>query len=273
MQDKLVKYLFILLISCTISKASLISLALDPYWIKITSYETDSKSSFERLENTLKQFRNDKQSICKYPLRYKWLNQKLHLNYKKPICKDLNLFLKYKSKKASITFTSQRFDSPASVFGHTFLKLYTTPFAYIVNYTADVKDKENQILYAYRGLTGKYKSKYRIQPYTLREYIYMNEEFRDLLEFELKLNEDELENIIFYLYEVRNKKWNYYFLQKNCSSELLKLIEIANPKFNFRKELNFVVLPMQIISILKKNNLIGTISKKISKLKLFYNKL
>jgi hypothetical protein len=272
-RNNLIKYLIILLIGCTASKASLKSMALDPYWIKITSYETDGNSSFQILENTLKQLKNNKQTICKYPLRYKWLNQKLNLNYKKPICKELNKFLKYRSNKASIVFTSQRFNSPASVFGHTFLKLYATPFAYIVNYTADVKDKENQILYAYRGLTGKYKSKYRIQPYTLREYIYMDEEFRDLLEFELKLNKDELENIIFYLYEVRNKQWNYYFLQKNCSSELLKLIQIANPKFDFTKELGFVVLPMQIINILKKNNLIGNISKKKAKLKLFYNKL
>jgi hypothetical protein len=293
---KYIKYsFFILLLFSTSSFATRISpletatklqLSTHPYWLKLLHYE-DGKSivnnqefflskngktnAKEELKETIKHFINTPDTICKYPARYKWLTGKLQFNFKKNSCKELDEFLKPNFHTLNVVFTSERYNSPASVFGHTFIMLETNSIPYAINYAAKVPDGDSGFKYAYRGITGKYTSRYRLLPYSLKEHEYRSREFRDLLNFHIDLTKDEIENIMFFLFEIQNTMQDYYFMSRNCSSELLKLLNLARENLDLTKELSSMVIPIDAVYILQKNNLVKNISNKTSKLKQFYN--
>lgn len=266
-------------------KAQTLKLSTDPYWAKLLHYvdgksiinnesfflSKDGKTDLEQeLQATIINFQNNPELTCKYPARYKWLNSQLNLSTKQHhSCSKLDEFLKPNFSKISIAFTSERYNSSASVFGHTFIKLESSEIPYVIDYTADVESNVTAISYAYKGIFGKYKSKYRFFPFSLKDYEYRNEEFRDLITFELNYTKDEIENILLHLYEVLQTDQDYYFLTRNCSSELIKLVDFANYGSDLSSELGFVTVPIEIVYILKKNNHIDNIGVTESKLKLF----
>ncbi|QSZ41384.1 DUF4105 domain-containing protein [Sulfurimonas aquatica] len=258
-------------------------LAQESYWSKLLHFNevssinsrdfflsTDKEiTPYGELTSTLEAFRADPALICKYPARYKWLNSKLKLNIKHSKCEKLDMFLAHKFEKISMVFTSERYNSSASVFGHTFLKLSGRENSFVIDYTAKVPDNVNGLSYAYNGIFGGYKSSYKFSSFMLKEYEYTNEEFRDLITFDLNFSKDEIENIMLHLYEVLETRQDYYFLSRNCSSELIKLLDLGREELSLSKELALVTLPIEVVYILEKNNYINKISITPSKIRLF----
>ena len=271
-----------------IDKALKKSLYKDSYWLKLLHFK-DKKSTINTKEfflspkgninpkkeliATITKFIINPNLICKYPARYKWLNKQINLNIKNQECKRLKKFLKPNFKNLSIVFTSQRYDSPASVFGHTMIKVETDDIPYVIDYTAKIARKTDLISYIYKGLSGKFYSNYRIMPYTIKDNEYRAGEFRDLLNFSLNLTKDEINNIMLHLYEIKKTKEEYFFLNHNCSSEVIKLIDIAKYDSKLNDKLKRLVIPIDIIYILKNNNYIEKITIQNSKLKQFYNSI
>ena len=268
-----------------IDKALKLNLDQNRYWLQLLHFENGastinnkafflSKSGKRDAKNeliaTLQAFESNNDTICRYPARYKWLNSKLFLHIKQPKCKALHKFLEPHYKSISVIFTSERYNSAASVFGHTFLKLNTDTIPYAINYSASVPDKENQFMYAFKGISGKYKSRYTLLTYSMKDYEYRSKEFRDLVEFKLNLNADEIENIMLHLYEIKDTNQNYYFMSRNCSSELIKLLDLAKENLGLTQRLQTPAIPIDIIYILQKYNLVDRITIKKSKLKQFY---
>ncbi len=270
-----------------LQKAQDLNLSQNQYWYNLLYYNKEhSKSliiynndfflsknghiqSSKELNQTIKLFVSQPNSICRFPARYKWLNSKLELNIKKQKCSELEEFLKPNYKKIDVIFTSERYNSPASVFGHTFLKLTSDTIPYAIDYSARIPDNDKSFTYIYKGLTGKYKSHYKLTTYANKEYDYRSKEFRDLLTFELKLTKDEITNIMLYLFEIEYTYQDYYFLGRNCSSELIKLLDMSRYDLNMKSELKDITVPIDVVYILKKYNLIKQISNQTSKLKEF----
>lgn len=260
-------------------------LSVHPYWAKLLHYDKTSlinnKKFFlskqknldlkDELLETIKSFENNSSSICKYPARYKWINSRLHLNLKYAECKKLKDFLKPNFNKISLVFTSERYNSPASVFGHTFIKVESNDSKYVIDYTAKVPIKVSSPVYAYKGIFGGYQSKYNFLPFLEKEHEYRNEEFRDLISFDLLFEEDEIENILLHLYEILDTDQDYYFMSRNCSSELIKLIDFARDDMDLSSKLSHVTVPIDIVYILKKSGYIQSISSSASKFKQFNN--
>ena len=247
-------------------------LAQDSYWLKLLHIE-EKQSDVDlnkELNKTILGFKQNPKTICQYPARYKWIDSKLHLNIKKPQCPKLHKFLNLNIKKISIIFTSERYDSPASIFGHTMMKLESDTIPYAINYSAKVEKNINSFSYTLKGITGKFVSGYSFMPFSIKEYEYRSGEFRDLIEFELNLSADEIENILLYFYEIKDTKEHYYFLSHNCSSEILKLVDMAKYDSALSHDFRTVTIPINIIYILNKYNYIKKISTKFSKLKQFY---
>jgi len=257
----------------------------DSYWLKLLHFENNkstikTKNFFlssdgyrdakSELIQTIEIFESNPNMICKYPARYKWLNRKLQLNIPNQNCLELENFLKPNFQKLKVIFTSQRYDSPASVFGHTMMKVESDEIPYALNYTAKIAKGTDAVSYIYKGLNGKFKSGYSFVPFSLKDYEYRSGEFRDLIEFSLNLNSDELKNMMFHFYEIKDTKEDYYFLSHNCSSELIKLVDMAKYDSDLSSELKNIVIPIDIVYILQKHNYIDSITKQKSKLKQFY---
>jgi hypothetical protein len=267
-----------------INKAKTLQLSKKPYWSKLLHYvdgesiieedefflSKDGKTDKEdELVKTIESFLKDSSSTCRYPARYKWIDSYLHLNTKPSTCKDLDKYLKDDFKNISIVFTAPRYNSPSSMFGHTFLKVDSKYTHYAINYSAVIPDDTDPISYFVKGGSGGFLSHYEFLIFDIKDFEYRKEEFRDLISYNLTLSKDEINNIMLHLYEIKDTNEPYYFTSRNCSSEILKLLDMAKYNSDMAKELSTITLPIDVVYILENNNLIDKISVKYSKLKLF----
>jgi len=194
--------------------------------------EAELKASIEKLINDKSD--DEKSTLCYYPSRSYWiLNQlpELEKIITAPNCKGLKKELAaLDAKRATLILASAHINSPASAFGHTFLRLDAsedTPLvSYAVNYAAQTKET-NGIIYAYQGLFGGYGGRYSIEPYSKKIKTYSDLEQRDIWEYPLDLTQAELDKLILHIFEIRHFYADYYFTSENCSYNLLWLIDIA----------------------------------------------
>jgi len=118
------------------------------------------------------------------------------------------------------------------MFGHTLLRIdgksKSNLISYAVNYSANTTDT-NGFIYAWKGLTGRYKGYYSLMPYYLKVKEYNELEHRDMWEYRLKLTEAEVKKMLNHTWELNNIHSPYYFIDENCSYSLLFLIESARP--------------------------------------------
>ncbi|MBM9520726.1 DUF4105 domain-containing protein [Desulforhopalus vacuolatus] len=174
---------------------------------------------------------------CKFPARYFWLSQKISLpNYKlhEPQCESFEKWsLLNDVKSMSLFLVSGYFGNPASVFGHSFLKLNTYSrddkdglFDLSINYGALVPENEPTLQYVVRGITGGYQAGFSDKYFYTHDLVYSRTEFRDIWEYELLLSDYQRNLLILHIWEVLGRKFDYYFLDENCAFRLAELLEI-----------------------------------------------
>lgn len=261
-----------------------------PYWKKLLHYkngqsEIDSANFFiskegknnlkKELQTTITDLINgEKNSLCRFPLRVDWLTKKLPL-LKKQIktytCKNLTKYIqKMNHSYMTLVFPTENINSPASMYGHTFLKLSKSKENFndtlALNYTAERNDS-NSLLLAYNGLFGGYYGKYSISPYYKKLYTYTNVEQRDVWEYDLDFTQEEVKRVILHAYELKDTRSYYYFFSENCSYNILWFLEIARPNLNLINQFNLYATPLDTIKAVKSCNIITNSSYKPSKIK------
>ena len=177
---------------------------------------------------------DDKSTLCYYPSRSHWILEQFP-ELKKiitlPKCAGLKKELAVlNAKRVTLILASAHINSPASAFGHTFLRVDasedTSLVSYAVNYAAQTRET-NGIIYAYQGLFGGYGGRYSIEPYSKKIQTYSDLEQRDIWEYPLNLTQVELDRLILHIFEIRHFYADYFFVSENCSYNLLWLIDIA----------------------------------------------
>jgi len=216
--------------------------------------------------------KDDNSSICRFPARYYWLKEKLKIdNFPKANCKEYNkIFKRVDPQSATLVFPSAHINSPASMFGHTFIRINSSfnskLLSYAINYSANAdKDKENGVIFAIKGLTGGYLGKYSLLPYYEKLKEYRDTEQRDIWEYDLNLTKHETIRMFRHIWELNNVQTNYYFFTQNCSYEMLWLIEAGRPSIKLRDKFNFQIIPLETVHETKKAGLIKSFSYRPSK--------
>ena len=160
------------------------------------------------MESALKEVRNGlvkegkEHPQCTFPARYKWLKRELGFDAGKMpeiSCDRLDGWLMgLDAEKITMVFSSFYMNNPASMFGHTLLRVDSRKkgenqklLNYGVNYAASV-DTSNALIYALKGLFGFFKGEFSVFPYYIKVQDYSNLESRDLWEYELNLNADQM---------------------------------------------------------------------------------
>ncbi len=270
--------------------ASIADLAQDPKWLRLLHYkqtvsglfvsEADGKGFFldpegrrdprKELATSVQVFGaeekpGDDHPICKFPLRYKWLNARLGLPWRADLSgcrKYLSFLSKLAAKKASIVFSSYYLSNPNSAFGHTLLRLSryedvgeTQMLDYGINYSADARET-NPVLYAAKGLFGGFKGLFAAVPYYYKIREYSDFEFRDLWSYELKLTMPQVLEMVDHIWELGNTDFDYYYFRENCSYHLLSIIEVAVPEKNLTDSYHLFTIPADTIRHLRKEGLI-----------------
>ena len=265
------------------------SLYKNTYWSKLLHYrdgtsEIDSHNFFvsaygktdlkKELSETINSLLSGKNNIlCRFPLRVKWLKQNIKdldkqiINYE---CKDLDIFIEATNAKfVTLVFPTAHINSPASMYGHTFLRLAednNTPLiSNAVNYAAKTEET-NGLLFAYEGIFGGYEGRYSILPYYKKIKEYNNLEQRDVWEYDLDLNQDEIDKVVLHTYELKDSYSDYYFFKENCSYNVLWLLEIARPKLELVNNFDYKTIPLDTIKLLKPYKIIKDSKFRASKM-------
>jgi hypothetical protein len=84
-------------------------------------------------------------------------------------------------------------------------------------------------------------------PYYDKVEKYAELENRDMWEYELNLNEPEIRRILEHLWELRQVPFPYYFFNKNCSYQLLTLLEIARPTLSLTERFRYWAIPSDTV--------------------------
>jgi len=203
-------------------------------------------------------------SQCRFPARLHWLNSKL--DFKKHLpevnCSDYEQWKKkIDAKKVTLLFPSMHLDNPASMFGHTFLRFdgagKNALLSKTLSYAAATDKSDSPLVYAWKGIMGGYNGQFYIKAYFETVQEYSDIEQRDIWEYSLNLNEQEVAQLVRHLWEVRGIKFDYYFLRENCAFRLLALLDVARENLNLSLHSHPVyAIPVDTVRDIEKAGLI-----------------
>ena len=202
-------------------------------------------------------------TACRFPARYDWLSAKLRIDPTRlPAyqCSERDKSLgAVEANSAVLVFPVGHINSPASMFGHTLIRIDGTSKSNLISYAgnyAAITTDTNGFVYAWKGIFGGYKGYYSLMPYYIKVKEYNDLEHRDMWEYRLRLSEPEVKKMLSHIWELQNIKSSYYFLDENCSYNLLFLIEAARPELHLTDRTGVVVLPTQTIGIARESGIL-----------------
>ncbi len=215
---------------------------------------------------------DDNSTACRYPARKRWLVQRLDLkDLPEAECREYEKILKrVDPESATLVFPSAHINSPASMFGHTFVRINSSYnsrlLSYAVNYAADADpNRENGVVFALKGLFGGYDGKYSLLPYYDKLKEYRDTENRDIWEYDLNLTKEETLRMFEHIWEVKDVRSPYYFFTRNCSYEMLWLLEAARPGTGLRERFIFEVIPLETVHAANGERLVASTGYRPSK--------
>lgn len=264
------------------------SLSQDAYWLKLGHYlkgflgnyvsTVDSKAFFfspdgksdpeKELTATINAFytgdeKEQHTARCTFPARYHWLeeqkgNTDIQLN-----CPEL---LKWQQvvapDKLTLVFPTAFMNNPSSMFGHTLLRIdaknqnkNTALVAYAVNFAANPDTNDNAAVYALKGLIGSYPGRFTVMPYYKKVREYNDIESRDIWEYPLNFSTVEVNRILLHLWELEQAEFDYFFLDENCSYQLLALLQLANHDLDLVSDFPVTAVPSDTVKTLVKAGL------------------
>jgi hypothetical protein len=267
-------YLFFLLIPLSLLSYDISNLYDDRYWHTLLHFKdgkseiddkkfflskdgkTDSKAELKATIDAL--LRDKNQTFCRFPARSRWILEKLP-TLKDKIgeysCKEIDKLIDdFKPKSISLIFPTAHINSPASMYGHSFLRVdndkKTPLISQAINYAAQTEET-NGLLFAYYGLTGGYKGIYSITPYYNKIKEYNDMERRDIWEYELNLDEDEIRRLLYHQFELKDIYSDYFFFTENCSYNLLWLLQSARDDKSLVDKFSYKAIPIDTIRVIK----------------------
>ncbi len=225
------------------------------------------------LKAEVEEFSKEQSRKCDFPARFAYLKKHNLISGSLNNCTDYQQFIgDVKPNGITVLFTNAYMNNPASLFGHTLIRIDTKRkgtqmLAHGSNFGAD-SGTEFGFMFAFKGLMGGYQGVYSISPYWEIINTYNNIENRDIWEYNLNLTEEEQLKFVDHLYEMRKARIRYYFLSKNCSYMVLELIEAVRPEIDLTSAYkNMWVIPLDTLKTIKNEpNLVKSINYRPARL-------
>ncbi|HXV24717.1 MAG TPA: DUF4105 domain-containing protein [Alphaproteobacteria bacterium] len=194
---------------------------------------------------------------CAFVARYHWLKAQLAIDPtrlpEQPCTRFRKWYEAINPARITLVFPAAYFNQPSSMFGHTLLRIDKVGqsegarlHSYAINYGAITGD-DSGVMFAFKGLAGGYPGVYSILPYYEKVKEYSDLENRDIWEYELNLNQAEVHRLVMHLWELRQAYAKYYFLDENCSYQLLALLEVARPELDLTGDFDWWAIPADTI--------------------------
>ena len=119
-------------------------------------------------------------------------------------------------------------------------------------------------MFAYRGIFGGYPGITTIEPYYDKIKLYSHLENRDLWEYQLNLTQQETAQLLRAAWEVKDKRFDYYFFDENCSYRILALLDIARPGTQLLDSIQLRAIPSDTVRLVMQKNLVANIRYRAS---------
>lgn len=236
------------------------SLVDDPAFFLSKTGKTDPAS--EMRETVMAFFApgpdGDTHARCRFAARFEWLRGELPIDGpylpERP-CPGLEEFKRSVAPRSAVlVFPVSHMNSPASMFGHTLLRIDSDTesplYSWAVNYSARTGETSG-VLFAFRGIFGYYEGFFGVLPYYEKIKEYSSLENRDIWEYGLELSTDEVERMLLHLWELKDIWAEYYFFDENCSYNLLLVLEAARPGLDLAGALPPWVIPIDTIRAIR----------------------
>jgi hypothetical protein len=154
-----------------------------------------------------------------------------------------------------LVFPAAYMNNPASVFGHTFLRIDKNDssnalIGYAINYEAYIPPEESDIMFVFKGLFGGYDGYFSALPYAQKAKEYGDLENRDIWEYELNFTREEIDILLYSAWEFHNFSRDYYFFKENCSFVLLELMEYVKGDIDLTSRFTGFAAPVDTIRAL-----------------------
>jgi len=250
------------------------SLVDDPEFFLSKSGKNDPLSE---LEATIRSFfQEDKEKaeeiLCRFAARYFWLKDKLEFDISSlPYdgCEAFDATVKrLNPESAVLIFPSAFINGPASMFGHTLIRIDSAENSRLlssaVNYAATGNDI-NGLLFAFKGIFGLYRGYFSILPYYEKVKEYGDLDHRDMWEYRLDLSLEEVNRMMLHLWELQEIYSDYFFFDENCSYTLLFLLDAARPELKLTDSCAPWVIPISTIRVVAEKGLIKDVVYRPSK--------
>lgn len=195
--------------------------------------------------------------LCRYPARAKVVGEALNIlpgDLPRVECVEYDAYMeRLDPGGVTLIFASAHMESPGSMFGHTLLRIDSGEkvgmLGSAVNYAASVDPEDNGFEFAFKGLSGLYPGRFSLLPYWEKIAEYGNMEQRDLWEYPLNLTLEESRLMAMHLWELKAVESDYFFLDENCSYNILFLLEAARPSLKLTSEFSGWVIPIDTVDL------------------------
>jgi hypothetical protein len=198
---------------------------------------------------------------CAFAARFAFLDRELDLEraglVRQP-CRELATWRATLGavRGVSLIFPEAYMNNPASMFGHTLLRIDAAPpeateerrdlLAWAVNFAADVGG-DLGVIFAAKGIAGAYPGYFSLWPYSEKVKEYGDWESRDIWEYRLGLHAGEVEQMLLHVWELRDVRFDYYFFDENCSWALLGLLQVARPDLDLQGRFPLWAVPTDTV--------------------------
>jgi hypothetical protein len=190
---------------------------------------------------------------CRFIARYFWLSEQLFGRAAYPRCPEFEEWLGgIDPLGLTLVFADAFPNNPASMFGHTFLRIDARSkmplLSYAIQYGADAA-ADPGLIYALKGIFGGYQGQFTVMPYYKGVEQYGNIEDRDLWEYQLSYSQAEVTFLLAHLWELRGVPFDYFYFDENCSFHILTLLDVLRPEDPFSKKLLPWVVPVDALKV------------------------
>jgi len=189
---------------------------------------------------------------CRFPARYQWIRQtqKAVPQYDLHQCREIQKFKQsFQHQTLKLVFASEYLNKPVSSFGHTLLVFYDEDkpllSADTIHFAAETQADDGFLTYTWKGFTGGYQGYFHRDPFFKKQLQYTIQEQRYIHLYTLDFNKQQIEKIIHHLYELRNARFKYYYVNQNCAYQIANLLDIASDDISFSSD--GFVLPIDVI--------------------------
>ena len=171
-------------------------------------------------------------AACRFPARTLWLQNQMHLpNIDTEKCPEIEEFVsKAPFEKLELVFADESVTQPASILGHSFLKISGMRQGRISEHAVSFYTHAESInlpkLLWESLVTGK-QGLFSLTPYELEENKYQVVEQRNLWQYEILTTPQERALIRNHLFELKNSQLTYFFHRYNCATVLRNILGLG----------------------------------------------